>query len=84
MNNGPRKGGSAATVKRLRAVSSLQAAYQLHRSAGTSDEDNTEPSLIANKDGSDGEFIRVRVGPGGNKFSVQIGEHGSEREFASR
>lgn len=84
MNNGPRKGGAAATVKRLRAVSSIQAAYQLHRNAVTSDEDNTEPSLIANKDGSDGEFIRVRVVPDGSKFAVQIGERGPERMFESK
>jgi competence protein ComEC len=84
MNNGPRKGGAAATVKRLRSVPSIQAAYQLHRNAATSDEDNTEASLIANKDGTAGEFIHVRVAPGGTKFTVQIGEHGTEREFASR
>ncbi len=84
MNNGPRKGGSPATVKRLRSVSSIQAAYQLHRNAATSDEDNTDPSLIANKDGSEGEFIRVRVVPGGSKFTVQIGETGTERTFDAK
>jgi competence protein ComEC len=84
MNNGPRKGGAAATVKRLRAVPSVQAAYQLHRNAATSDEDNTDPTLIANKDGSDGEFIHVRIVPDGSKFSVQIGEHGPERNFESK
>ena len=84
MNNGPRKGGSPATVKRLRAVPSIQAAYQLHRNAATSDEDNTDASLIANKDGSEGEFIRVRVAPGGGKFTVQIGEHGAERTFETK
>ena len=84
MNNGPRKGGSPATVKRLRSVSSILAAYQLHRNAVTSDEDNTDSSLIANKDGSDGEFIRVHVVPDGSKFTVQIGEHGQERTFESK
>jgi competence protein ComEC len=84
MNNGPRKGGAPATVKRLRAVPSIQAAYQLHRNAATSDDDNTDPSLIANKGSSEGEFIRVRIVPDGSKFSVQIGESGPERTFESK
>jgi len=84
MNNGPRKGGSPATVKLLRSIPSIQAAYQLHKNAATGALDNTDPSLIANKDASGGEFIRVRVTPDGSKFTVQIGEHGPERTFASR
>jgi competence protein ComEC len=84
MNNGPRKGGAPATVKRLRAVPSIQAAYQLHRNAATSDDDNTDLSLIANKGGSEGEFIRVRIAADGSKFTVQIGENGSERTFESK
>ena len=84
MNNGPRKGGSPVTVKRLRSVPSIQAAYQLHRNAASSDDDNTNPSLIANKDHSDGEFVRVRIVPDGSKFTVQIGEHGAERTFDSK
>jgi len=40
MNNGPRKGGAPATVKRLRGIPSIKAAYQLHRNAETSSEDN--------------------------------------------
>ncbi len=48
------------------------------------DDDNTDPSLIANKDAVGGEFIRVRVTADGSKFTVQIGEHGPERTFESR
>jgi competence protein ComEC len=83
MNNGPRKGGGPGTVKLLKSIPSIQAAYQLHRNAATRDEDNTAPSLIANKDAAGGEFIRVRVVPDGAKFTVQIGEHGAERTFES-
>jgi beta-lactamase superfamily II metal-dependent hydrolase len=84
MNNGPRKGGAPATVRLLRSVSSIQAAYQLHRNAATGEEDNTEPSLIANKDASGGQFIRVRVEPDGARFTVRIGEDGPERTFESK
>jgi competence protein ComEC len=84
INNGPRKGGAAATYKRLKSVPSIQAVYQLHRNAATGDNDNTEPAQIANRDASGGEFIRVLVEPDGSKFTVQIGERGATRAFESR
>jgi competence protein ComEC len=84
MNNGPRKGGAPATVKLLRSVPSIEAAYQLHRNAATGPEDNTEASLIANKDQAGGTIIRVFVEPDGSSFDVQIGEDGSKRRFASK
>jgi len=84
MNNGPRKGGAPGTVKLLKSVPSIQAAYQLHKNAATGAEDNTAPSFIANKDAAGGEFIRVRVAPDGARFTVQIGEHGAERTFESK
>ncbi len=84
MNNGPRKGGAPATVKRLRAMASIEAAYQLHRNAATGPEDNTDPSLIANKDQAGGTIIRVFVEPDGSSFSVQIGEDGPKKRFVSQ
>jgi hypothetical protein len=84
MNNGPRKGGAPATVKLLRSIPSIEAAYQLHRNLATGPEDNTDPSLIANRDASGGQIIRVFVDPDGSSFSVQIGENGPKRRFASQ
>jgi competence protein ComEC len=84
MNNGTRKGGAPATVNLLRSIPSIQVAYQLHRNAVTSDNDNTDPALIANKGTTEGEFIRVRVTPDGSSFTVQLGEHGPERTFESK
>ncbi len=84
MHNGPRKGGAPATVKLLRSIPSIKAAYQLHRNAQTSSEDNTDPGLIANLDPAGGQFIHVSVTPGGSKFNVQIGPDGPQREIASR
>ena len=84
MNNGPRKGGAPATVKLLRSIASIEAAYQLHRNVATSAEENTEASLIANKDATGGQIIRVFVDPDGSNFTVQIGEDGPKRRFASR
>jgi beta-lactamase superfamily II metal-dependent hydrolase len=84
MNNGPRKGGSPATVNLLKSIPSIQAAYQLHRNAQTKPEENTEPALIANTDPAGGQFIHVSVNDDGSKFAVQIGADGVKREFASR
>ena len=84
MNNGPKKGGAPATVKLLKSIPSIQAAYQLHKNAATSDDENTDAALIANKDAAGGELIRVRVTADGSKFTVQVGERGPERTFESR
>ena len=84
MNNGPRKGGAPATVKLLKSIPSIQAAYQLHKNAATSADENTDPASIANKDAAGGELIRVRVTADGSKFTVQLGEHGPEKTFESR
>ncbi len=84
MNNGPRKGGSADTVKRLRTIPSIQAAYQLHRNAETGDDDNTDPSLIANHDDQGGRYIHVSIAPDGSTFRVRMGADGPERSFDSR
>ena len=84
MNNGPKKGGAPATVKLLKSVSSIQAAYQLHKNAATSADENAAADLIANKDTAGGELIRVQVTPDGTKFTVQLGEHGPKKTFESR
>jgi beta-lactamase superfamily II metal-dependent hydrolase len=84
MNNGPRKGGSPATVKLLRSVPSVQAAYQLHKNAATSADENTEAVLIANSDPAGGQFIHASVAPDGSTFLVKIGETGAARSFKSR
>ena len=84
MNNGPRKGGSAATVARLRAIPSIEAAYQLHKNAATSAGENADPGLIANADRVGGRFIKVSVSPDGSSYSVQIGPGGAKRTWTSR
>ncbi|WP_435015752.1 ComEC/Rec2 family competence protein [Tundrisphaera sp. TA3] len=84
MNNGPRKGGAAATVERLRALPSLKAAYQLHKNAATSAEQNTDPALIANQGKDGGQFIHVAVEPDGSSYTVQIGEDGPKATYPAR
>jgi competence protein ComEC len=83
MNNGPRKGGSPKTVERLKAIPSIQAAYQLHKNAETSDAENTDPSLIVNADKDGGRYFHVAVSPDGASFRVRYGADGPERAFES-
>ena len=79
MNNGPRKGGSPATVQLLRSIPSIQAAYQLHKNVATSADSNADPALIANAGTAGGAFIKVSVEPDGSSYSVQVGaERGEE------
>lgn len=48
MNNGPRKGGAAETVKRLQALPSLKALFALHKNVATGPEVNAAPENTAN------------------------------------
>jgi beta-lactamase superfamily II metal-dependent hydrolase len=84
MNNGPRKGGAAATVKLLRSIPSIQAAYQLHKNSATKAEDNADPKRIANASTTGGEFIHVSVEPDGKSFTVQVGADGTKQSFSSK
>jgi hypothetical protein len=84
MNNGPRKGGAAGTVKLLKSIPSIQAFYALHKNAATGPDDNADPALTANSDPAGGQFIHVAVSPDGKAYSVQIGEGGAKRDFATK
>ena len=82
MNNGPRKGGSANTVKWLRELPSLQALYQLHRNITTSDEQNTAPEYIANLDDKTSEMVWVSVDAVKKTFSVTNGRTKTSKSFS--
>jgi beta-lactamase superfamily II metal-dependent hydrolase len=84
MNNGPRKGGSPATVKLLKSLPGLQAFYALHKNQATGPEDNAEPALTANPDPAGGRFIGVRVAPDGASYTVRLGADGPSRTFMSK
>lgn len=84
MTNGPRKGGEAEAVHRLRTIPSVQASYQLHRNAQTGDDDNTDPALIVNDNPEGGRYLHVSVSPDGSTFRVKMGADGPERTFESR
>jgi len=84
MNNGPAKGCSPATVKRLRALPSLRALYQLHKNAATGPAENADPDQIANVYPTGGQFLRVSVAPDGARYLVKIGKKGPIQTYQAR
>ncbi len=84
MNNGPKKGGSANTVKWLRELPSLQALYQVHRNVATSDEQNTASEYIANLEEKSSEMILVSVDAAKKNFTVTNGRTKASKSFASK
>ncbi len=81
MNNGPKKGGSANTVKWLRGVSSIQALYQVHRNIATADNENTDPEYIANIDANESAMIWVNVDAKKKSFAVTNGRTKQSKSF---
>jgi beta-lactamase superfamily II metal-dependent hydrolase len=84
MNNGPKKGGSAETVHRLRNLPSLKALYALHKNVNTGPGDNADPALTANSDPAGGRYIVATIPAGGESYSVKIEGGGEPRAFESR
>lgn len=85
MVNGPRKGASPRTFQMLKKSPSVEAVYQLHRNVTTRPEDNTNPERIANMDEKcRGEFLRVRLSPGGDRYTVYKGANQQLETFPVR
>ena len=84
MNNGPRKGGAAATVRTMKSQPSIQAFYALHKNVATPPADNADPALTANGSSSSGTFVQVQVAPDAGAYDVRIGENGEPRTFKTR
>lgn len=87
MCNGPTKGGAANVIQTLRECDSLQALYQLHRNVSLDADQQTPAKFIANRgptQGCEGVWIKARVAPGGESYTVQIGPDGSPQRYESR
>jgi hypothetical protein len=87
MCNGPTKGGHPQTIETLRSVDSLEALYQLHRNVNLGADEQTPAEFIANSEPTvncEGVWVKASVAPGGEEFTVQIGEEGEVRTYACR
>lgn len=85
VNNGARKGGSAETYRRLRAVPELKDVFQVHRNVATGPQDNAPSEFVAN-DGErcDGAGIRLAVDPSGKAYTVEVPSKGTRRTYATK
>jgi competence protein ComEC len=83
MNNGPRKGGSASTIKDLRELPSLKALYQGHRNVTIPTEQNVAEEFIANLDEQNdaANMITVSVDAAKRVFTVTNGRTGTSKSY---
>ncbi|MGZ4962065.1 MAG: ComEC/Rec2 family competence protein [Limisphaerales bacterium] len=85
MDNGPHKGGSAETVKRLRATSSIKGMYQLHRDLRGGHDFNTDDKFIANLgEKCTANFIKCSVDLSGASYTVTIPATGFSETYQSK
>jgi competence protein ComEC len=85
MNNGPRKGGAKATLATLRAVSSIQTMYQVHRDLRGGEEYNTDDQYIANlEEKCQGNYIKCSVDPSGKSYTISIPAKGFTKTYQTR
>jgi beta-lactamase superfamily II metal-dependent hydrolase len=84
VNNGPRKGGEAGSLKALRELKELRGLYQVHRSLRVPD-GNTDADRIANAEEScDAHFIKLSVEPDGSAYTVWVPPTGHRKSYRTR
>jgi competence protein ComEC len=85
VNNGAKKGGTAAAFKWFKEQPSVKDVFALHRNVATTPADNAAPALTANDDEKcEAHGILVSVAPGGKTFTVGVPSKGTSRTYASR
>ncbi|MBI4662087.1 MAG: MBL fold metallo-hydrolase [Verrucomicrobia bacterium] len=85
MSNGPSKGCEANTFAALKAASSIQALYQVHRNLRQGRENNTADEYIANLEQKcQGNYIKLSVDPSGKSYTVSIPATGHRRTFQTK
>jgi beta-lactamase superfamily II metal-dependent hydrolase len=85
MSNGTQKGCGAETFATLKATSSIQAMYQIHRNLRADQQHNTAAEFIANLDEKcQANHIRLSVEPAGRSYSVSIPATGHQRTFKTK
>lgn len=82
MDNGPRKGGSAETLKHLRATPSIQTMYQLHRDLRGGSEFNTDDKFIANQEEKCvANYIKCSVEANGQRYTMSLPATGFSKSY---
>jgi len=85
MNNGVTKGCGPATFAALKATSSIQAMYQVHKNLREDSENNTQDAHIANLEREcEGHPIHLSVESDGGAYMVALPGSGHQRRFETR
>jgi competence protein ComEC len=85
MVNGPRKGASPRVVRAVHKAPSIQGFYQLHRAVANAPEDNTTLDRIANvEEECTGQYLRARLSPDGDTFTVSMRDGSKAGTFKVR
>jgi competence protein ComEC len=84
MNNGPRKGGAAETVQRLKALPSLKGLFALHKNVATGPEVNAAPEHVANDAPDSGHGFRAAVDATGTSFTITNPRTNEARTFPAQ
>lgn len=81
MNNGPRKGGAAETVQRLKVLPSLKGLFAIHKNASTGPDVNAAPEHTANE-GPDTAFgFTATVDDAAKTFTITNGRTNATQTF---
>ena len=86
INNGARKGGSAAGFDALRVIPDLEAIWQLHRALGLDDHHNTSAQMTANltEENDAGHWIKAVVQGDGARYELMNQRNKFSRLYMSR
>jgi beta-lactamase superfamily II metal-dependent hydrolase len=85
VNNGAKKGGTAAAFKWFKELEGVKDIFAVHRNVGTGPADNAAPELTANdEEKCAGAGILLTVAPGGKSYSVAVPSKGTKRSYESR
>ena len=83
VNNGPKKGGAAATFRWLDETASIEDVYQLHRNVTTGPADNADPALVANdEEPCLGEPIQLTLDPAGKSYTLEVPSKETKRTYS--
>lgn len=84
-NNGSRKGGGLNVNRTLKALTGLQAVFQVHRNVTLGDADQTTAARTANADAKcEGHGIRLELEPSGKAYTVTVEPAGKPERFEVR
>jgi competence protein ComEC len=85
VNNGAKKGGTAAAFKWFKELESVKDIFALHRNIATTPADNAAPELTANdEEKCAGAGIELTVAPGGKSYEILVPSKGTKRTYGSR